>query len=70
MRRESGRLGKWPDGSGGAHEVEIGSDEEQLLLELGSAAVQGRTALGERAGARRRNHQLHKATEFHLHWQR
>ncbi len=43
------QLGKWPDEG---EEPEVSGDEEQLLLELGSAAVQGRTALGERAGAR------------------
>ena len=43
------QLGKWPDEG---EEPEVSGEEEQLLLELGSAAVQGRAALGERAGAR------------------
>ena len=43
------RLGKWPDEG---EELEVGGEEEQLLLALGSAAVQGRAALGGRAGER------------------
>ncbi|MCP4037316.1 MAG: hypothetical protein GY733_10295 [bacterium] len=46
------RMGKWPDEASGGEEVDGGSGEEQLLLELGSAAVQGRAALGEHAGQR------------------
>lgn len=42
------RLGKWPDAG-----AEDGTDgDADLLLELGAAAVQGRRALGERAGER------------------
>ena len=41
------RMGRWPDESGGGDEAEVGSDEEQLLLEFASAAVQGRAASGE-----------------------
>ena len=42
------RLGKWPE----VGEGEAADGDTDLLLELGAAAVQGRTALGERAGAR------------------
>ena len=43
------KLGKWADDG---EELEVGGEEEQLLLALGSAAVQGRAALGGRAGER------------------
>lgn len=46
------RLGKWSDETSVGDEVGRGNDDEQLLLELGSAAVQGRGALGEEAGRR------------------
>ena len=44
------RLGKWPAVGEAAAAVADG-DATDLMLELGAAAVQGRTALGERAGA-------------------
>ena len=47
--RQLRRLGKWPDEG---EELEVAGGEEQLLLDLDSAAVQGRAALGERAGER------------------
>ncbi|MCR9248685.1 MAG: transposase [bacterium] len=46
------RLGKWPDES---KELEVGGEEEQQQLALGSAVVQGRAALGGRAGERGRD---------------
>ena len=42
------RVGKWP-ATGEAADSD--DDATDLMLELGAAAVQGRTALGERAGA-------------------
>ena len=49
--RKLRKMGKWPDaaGDGGGVEELTGGDEgEQLLLELESAAVQGRSMKGER----------------------
>jgi hypothetical protein len=54
VRRKLQRMGKWPE-VGDAVDEEVtpdASDGEQLLLELGSAAVQGVAAQGERAGQR------------------
>ncbi len=48
VRRYLRRLGKWAD----AGDEDGTSGDADLLLELGAAAVQGRTALGERAGER------------------
>ena len=42
------RMGKWPDGDGTVEAMDVANEEQQLLLELGSAAVQGRAASGER----------------------
>ncbi|MBX3464133.1 MAG: transposase [Planctomycetes bacterium] len=42
------RLGKWTDDGEG----DVADGDTDLLQELGAAAVQGRTALGERAGER------------------
>jgi hypothetical protein len=46
VRRYLRRLGKWVD----AGEEDAAAGDADLLLELGGAAVQGRAALGERAG--------------------
>jgi hypothetical protein len=45
--RKLQRMGKWPAEDGGGEEA-----NGDVMQELGSAAVQGRAALGERAGAR------------------
>ena len=49
--RKLRRMGKLPDADEAEELADLPGGEEQLLMDLSSAAVQGRAALGERPGA-------------------